>query len=1189
MSSAINRKSNRTRAPSASGGRGSSWLRNNWTESETREVMEILVAEFIANDYSTAAYSKSHAPDARFDGLSFERPPRELYNKVQNLRQRFFTPHSYLLRWAAPNADPRSLKRAEKCLMNSKTRDSIHGIFACFAPEEAARCGINLDSGVVITGPSATTGAAVAGGMFAFSSSGAGSSELGHTMLLSGSAADANASANRGGAAGSTSVKSVNYYCDIFRRQAPELWETSVVAYKQFLSNRELQSASAPSAETEGEQSDIGVSSSSRRRIRNQHQNHNAGNALDLDSDLAQSMLGSPPLSLASSSMQTPSSALMTDFGSDFYSDSADDSSHEHLQLMAVVGHSWHKFLSLRSRWMSLGLEYASKEDWQRKEAGFLAHHLLTLIPDFACDPTSLIPLTLVSQFVGSFDATNIEMAVSRARTASTVTLATLVDGLLAIMDHIESKDPYTVVSLCWLTDRATHSRVSLALLVSHGSSSQRFGVFPHNDTMFARMVAGSEGMWHEYSGLLTMQSMLATPHQMPEDGSAGRTAFAYSQSGIRYTFFARLRGHFFEMTRDEDWAPTLKPAIPRLVWNPMFIGRDMLLSIMHSDTEKILTGMVELFGLRTFCHGFFDGITGSVQQQKAVAAPSLPSNPRRTSDDPNFGSARRRNPSTSSRMRRNRISTGAIPTLGASGGSNSGGASPYRRPQNAVSSSMLSSQLSAGGGPSTSIVAAAAAAAAAARTLSHQSSRGSLNGVGLGLLGQAQNSNSNSSTNIAAFAVSASGTHQNMSIISPQTHSYNSFPSSVDISAMSASLPNSPFFGLQFDNVGQHSIDRHHQQQQHQHQHHTPLMLQGHGNNAVGGGMPHDSMQLFPSLNDAAFLTAAAVTTPNAGFLQDPLLAGGNASDRNSVSSINSNDDRMMSSLPTTTAAMAVSSAIDTGSLFASTAIANPSSFWDLSGTGLQQQMQQASLNTPVTSTINVPSGTLSSIGSPSAHAVVAAAAAAAAAMGMTGPGIGGVSGGPSSAASSASSTSTSVAIYPPPSTGSTAMPVWDDVSAQSLSNVLGSPDMLMQFAQPSPTPTLTQYNLSAQPTPAIETYSAPPLNNQFEAFAQTLASTAASISASIAAVVGGQTDITLAMVNGSNDAGKVSSSMAAYFGTPGSTHESPFAHELGVPNSQNVVQSAGSMSGSQHSPTQQQQPPFGMDPMSLYPTEQE
>ncbi|KAJ1934491.1 hypothetical protein FBU59_005678, partial [Linderina macrospora] len=95
-------------------GRGASWPRNNWTEGETREVMEILVNEFVSSNFNTVAYSKSRAPDVRFDNLSFARPPRELYNKVQNLRQRFFTPHGYLLRWADPSTEERNKKRCEK-------------------------------------------------------------------------------------------------------------------------------------------------------------------------------------------------------------------------------------------------------------------------------------------------------------------------------------------------------------------------------------------------------------------------------------------------------------------------------------------------------------------------------------------------------------------------------------------------------------------------------------------------------------------------------------------------------------------------------------------------------------------------------------------------------------------------------------------------------------------------------------------------------------------------------------------------------------------------------------------------------------------------------------------------------------------------------------------------------------------
>ncbi|KAJ1642653.1 hypothetical protein LPJ64_005520, partial [Coemansia asiatica] len=603
------RKSSRSREPS---GRGSSWLRNNWTESETREVMEILVSEFISSDYSTQAYSKSHAPDARFSKLSFERPPRELYNKVQNLRQRFFTPHSYLLRWAAPNVDARGLRRAEKCLMNPKTRDSIHGIFAAFVPE-AAQYGVDNGTDVV-------------------------------------------------------AVKSVNYYCDIFGRLAPELWKTSVDAYRRFLANRELQSAVA-AGDSEAEQSDIG-----RRRVQQPE-----------ESDAIQTVLGSPPQSLGSSAMQTPSSALVTDFGSDVYSDATDDSivgQREQMQLMAVAGHSWHRFLGLRSRWVSLGLDYASRDDWRRREAGFLAHHLLTLLPEYLCDVQATVPLCVVPLFAGSFDATSIEMAVARAHTVHSVVMGALADALLACVDGIDTKEPYTVLSLCWLTDRSTHSRVALALLVSHGSSAQRFGVFPHNDSMFAGMVAGTDGLWHQYAGL---QPLPATPLEtQPEASDAGHTAFAYSQSGMRYTFFARLRGHFFEMTRDDEWAPTMRPAVPRPIWGASPVTRQMLLAVLHRDVEKILAGMVELFGLRLFCHGFFDGVATSWM---------VPGNPRRTSDDPGFGAAaRRRHPSAATaRVRRSRVSAGAISSVASTGA-----ASPYRRPQSTNLSTSLSAAAAA-------------------------------------------------------------------------------------------------------------------------------------------------------------------------------------------------------------------------------------------------------------------------------------------------------------------------------------------------------------------------------------------------------------------------------------------------------------------------------------------------------------
>ncbi|KAJ2705410.1 hypothetical protein FB645_002490 [Coemansia sp. IMI 203386] len=1099
MSSANSRKPSRSRMASTVGGRGSSWLRNNWTEAETREVMEILVAEFIVSDFTTAAYSKSHAPDARFEHLSFDRPPRELYNKVQNLRQRFFTPHSYLLRWAGPNVDARTLKRAEKCLMNPKTRDSIHGIFAGFVPEVAAQYGVAID---VVMAAAENAG--------------------GPPGAFYGSETKD---------AGALAVKSVNYYCDIFRRQAPELWATSVEAYKKFLANRELQTSVVPAPESEGDQSDYATGSRRRSKQR-----------AAVDSDMA-SALGSPPLSLASSSLQTPNSVLMTDFGSDFYSDATDDGTahHEHMQLMAVAGHSWHKFLGLRSRWASLGLDYASRDDWQRKEAGFLAHHLLTLVPDFACDPAAVVPLALVPLFVGSFDASNIEMAAARARTVYSVTLGSLVDGLLGCLDAIDSKEPYTMLSLCWLSDRATHSRMSLALLVSHGSNAQRFGVFPHNDSMFASMVAGSEGMWHRYTGLQSLQHVPVTPQQSPEDSDAGKAAFAYSQSGLRYTFFARLRGHFFEMTRDDEWAPTMRPAIPRLVWCPAPVPRDALLAVMHRDVEKILAGMVELFGLRVFCHGFFDGISG------------------RVSEGSGNGSSRRRHPSaTSSRMRRSRVSAGAISTLGTTAGH----ASPYRRPQSMNLSSSLSAAAAAASAAAAAAVASGNSAgtvgsstATAARSLSHQHSRGSL---GTGLFGQAKNSSS--SGNIAApfastlAAAARQQQQRGMALLSPQPRSFNSFPSSVDITTMSASLPNSPFFGLHLDNVAA------------QQPHHTPLLLQGQNNSVVGSGTSHDGVQLFPSLNDAAFLTASS-TTPSIGLLQDPVLAA-------SADAYSDNGVVAATTAAAAAAAVAATASIDAGSLFAGSAVSGSPAFWDLSSTGLQHQMQQASLSTPV-------AGTMSAISSPNANAAVAAAAVAAA-MGMNSintsgaTGLGGIAAGsisgPSSASSTSTTTSASVAIYPQQAGHQTAMPIWDEMAAQTLTNVLGSPDMLMQFAQPSPTPTVSHYNLSAHPTPAFDTCSAPPLSGQFGTLAAGSLATAAVPIASMAMGSNGSSDVVMTTEEGKF----ASSSIQAYFGTPGSDYNagtSPFTHDINVPHPRVLANSGAGLGIIEVSPQQQQQ----------------
>ncbi|KAJ2794663.1 hypothetical protein H4R20_006148, partial [Coemansia guatemalensis] len=506
-------------------GRVASWARNNWTETETREVMEILVDEFIGSKFTTQAYSKTHAPDARFANVTFRRPGRELYNKVQNLRQRFFTPHSYLLRWATSQPDARAGRRAEKSLRNAKTRESVDGIF----DRQSA------------------------------------------------------------GREGAETVKSVNYYCDIFRKRAPEVWRMSEEAYARFVA-------------TEGQR---------------------AAEATEVES-----------------SVDSPAAAeTVTETASESEMDEGSG-----LRLEAVAGHSWHKFLLLRSRWESLGLQYADKEDWEQRELEFLARHALTL-----GDAAGVTELRVVPQFVGTFDAANIELSVARAAHVRAVGTAGLMEELRACLRFVDGREQFTMLSLCWLTDRATHRQTTLALLVSYGGGpggAQRFGVFPHNNTMLAGLVAGQDELWHEYGSLAGLGASPCLAQQVPPTPELAdepvRAAFSYAQTGFRYTFFARRRGHFFEMVRDDAWLPIMVPAPPRAVWGTAPLPRTALLNLLRHDGAKLLTAMVELFGLRVFCFGFFDSV--------AVGGP------RRASDD-----HPRRNPSLP-RMRRGRASASALP-----------------------------------------------------------------------------------------------------------------------------------------------------------------------------------------------------------------------------------------------------------------------------------------------------------------------------------------------------------------------------------------------------------------------------------------------------------------------------------------------------------------------------------------------
>ncbi|KAJ1830064.1 hypothetical protein LPJ70_007005 [Coemansia sp. RSA 2708] len=127
--------------------------------------------------------------------------------------------------------------------------------------------------------------------------------------------------------------------------------------------------------------------------------------------------------------------------------------------------------------------------------------------------------------------------------------------------------------------------------------------------------------------------------------------------------------------------------------------------------------------------------------------------------------------------------------------------------------------------------------------------------------------------------------------------------------------------------------------------------------------------------------------------------------------------------------------------------AVAGSPAFWDVSG----------SLGAPLGS------ATTASLQSPYApsdahfHESGDAVAAAVAAMELAN-------------CASADKGAASVAIYPQPA-ASMAAPAWDELgAAASLSTVLGSPDMLMSMVQPSPAP--SHYNVSAQATPAFDSF---------------------------------------------------------------------------------------------------------------------
>ncbi|KAJ1933875.1 hypothetical protein FBU59_005883, partial [Linderina macrospora] len=298
-------------------------------------------------------------------------------------------------------------------------------------------------------------------------------------------------------------------------------------------------------------------------------------------------------MSLASTAMHTPSTALMSDFSAtDCGVDMADEYSPYVLQ--AVVGHSWHKFLCDRNRWASLGLAYADEVDWETQEAEFLTQHLVSMF-EFVSNVNE-IPLMLVSSFTNSFDANNILQAISQADTMLAVSLTNLSSDVHQCLQYVERGGHYTMLSLCLLVDRQTQSVPSLALLVSRGDSSNRFAVFPHHDPMLSRLASSNDAMWHEFSlagsGLVPPEPQNHGFPSMRRQSEDNSMAFTYLENGYKYAFFSRRCGHFFEMNRCGDWAPAISSTLLRPIWSSRIATRDHLVTRLREDNEKILHGM---------------------------------------------------------------------------------------------------------------------------------------------------------------------------------------------------------------------------------------------------------------------------------------------------------------------------------------------------------------------------------------------------------------------------------------------------------------------------------------------------------------------------------------------------------------------------------------------------------------------
>ncbi|KAJ1812991.1 hypothetical protein LPJ56_005317 [Coemansia sp. RSA 2599] len=106
--------------------------RHAWPADMTRQIINVLLDEFLSDPaYRTTIYRSREERDHRFEYSG--RSILEEYNKVQNIRRRYFIPLSYLLQWDQLRlaTDDRSRQRAniEKKLAKPLERGRLQMIF----------------------------------------------------------------------------------------------------------------------------------------------------------------------------------------------------------------------------------------------------------------------------------------------------------------------------------------------------------------------------------------------------------------------------------------------------------------------------------------------------------------------------------------------------------------------------------------------------------------------------------------------------------------------------------------------------------------------------------------------------------------------------------------------------------------------------------------------------------------------------------------------------------------------------------------------------------------------------------------------------------------------------------------------------------------------------------------------------